>query len=167
MSSLLIRDARPDEREKVRTLTRLAYDEFSTTMSPEAWRALHAAVERVLHDSGAGECIVADDEGRIVGSVFLYPADVAPYDGGNVQPLPELRLLAIAPNARRRGIGRALVDECIRRSKMSGAAALGLHTSKSLGAAIAMYEAMGFRRVPERDFQPEGAELVQGYQLAL
>jgi ribosomal protein S18 acetylase RimI-like enzyme len=99
--------------------------------------------------------------------VFLYPADVAPYDGGNVQPLPELRLLAIAPNARRRGIGRALVDECIRRSKMSGAAALGLHTSKSLGAAIAMYEAMGFRRVPERDFQPEGAELVQGYQLAL
>lgn len=166
MSSLLIRDARSDEREKVETLTRLAYDEFAAVMAPDAWHALHAAMERVLRDPGSAQCIVADDEERIVGSVFLYPAGAAAYDDDALRS-PELRLLAIAPNARRRGIGRALVEECVRRSQASGAAELGLHTSKSLGAAIALYESMGFRRVPERDFQPKGAELVQGYRLQI
>jgi ribosomal protein S18 acetylase RimI-like enzyme len=58
-----------------------------------------------------------------------------------------------------------LVDECVRRAKASGAAELGLHTSKSMRAAIRMYERMGFVRAPEHDFHPEGAELVQGYRL--
>lgn len=167
MSALTVRDARPEDREKVEAITRLAYEEFARSMEPSAWRALESAMERVLRDPGAGQCIVADDDERVVGSVFLYPAGTVPYDGGEALPFPEFRLLAIAPNARRRGVGRALVDECIRRAKTSGATELGLHTSKSLQAAVAMYEAMGFRRAPERDFQPEGAELVQGYRLTL
>jgi ribosomal protein S18 acetylase RimI-like enzyme len=167
MSALSIRDARPEEREKVDTLTRAAYAEFAGVMEPGAWGALEAAVGRVLKDPGPAQCIVADDDGRLVGSVFLYPAGVSAYAGAEVQAYPEIRLLAIAPNARRRGVGRALVHECIRRASASGATELGLHTSKSLGAAIAMYEAMGFTRVPSRDFQPDGAELVQGYHLVL
>ena len=167
MSALSIRDARPEDRDKVATLTRLAYAEFADLMTPSAWGALEAAVERALKKPGPAQCIVAEDDQRIVGSVFLYPAGASAYAGGEVQTYPEIRLLAIAPNARRRGIGRALVDECIRRAIASGATELGLHTSKSLVAAIAMYEAIGFTRVPERDFQPEGAELVQGYRLGL
>lgn len=167
MSALSIRDARPEDRETVAALTRAAYAEFAGVMQPSAWDALEAAVKRVLKEPGPAQCIVAEDEWRIVGSVFLYPAGVSAYDGADVQEYPEIRLLAIAPNARRRGVGRALVDECVRRAIASGATELGLHTSKSLGAAIAMYEAMGFTRVPERDFQPEGAELVQGYRLVL
>jgi ribosomal protein S18 acetylase RimI-like enzyme len=167
MSGLSIRDARPEERERVKTLTRLAYAEFADVMTPSAWQALEAAVEGVLKNPGPAECIVAEDAERLVGSVFLYPAGAALYARAEQQAYPELRLLAIAPNARRRGVGRALVDECIRRAHASGASELGLHTSKSLAAAIAMYESMGFTRVPERDFQPDGAELVQGYRLML
>ncbi len=148
-------------------MTRLAYDEFAASMEPKAWRALESAMNAVLDDPGAAECIVAEDDGRIVGSVFLYPAGAAAYRGGNVQPSPEFRLLAVAPNARGRGVGRALVEECVRRSRATGATELGLHTSKSLTAAIALYEAMGFTRVPDRDFRPDGAELVQGYRLSL
>jgi ribosomal protein S18 acetylase RimI-like enzyme len=167
MSALSIRDARPQEREKVDTLTRAAYAEFADVMEPGAWSALEAAVARVLKDPGPAQCIVAEDEGRLVGSVFLYPAGESAYARGDVQQYPEIRLLAIAPNARRRGVGRALVAECIRRAIASGATELGLHTSKSFGAAIAMYEAMGFTRVAARDFRPDGAELVQGYHLVL
>jgi len=32
-------------------------------------------------------------------------------------------------------------------------------------AALRLYERMGFVRDPERDFQPPGAELVEGYLL--
>jgi hypothetical protein len=34
-------------------------------------------------------------------------------------------------------------------------------------AAARLYERMGFVRDPERDFQPPGAELVEGYLLRL
>jgi hypothetical protein len=34
-------------------------------------------------------------------------------------------------------------------------------------AAVRMYERLGFVRVPEHDFQPEGAELVTAYRLRL
>ena len=167
MSALLIRDARPEDREKIQTLTRRAYEEFASVMEPAAWRALEKAMNAVLNDPGAAESIVAEDDGRIVGSVLLYPAGAASYEGGDAVPSPELRLLAVAPNARGRGVGRALVEECIRRARASGATELGLHTSKSLTAAIALYESFGFTRTPERDFQPDGAEVVQGYRLRL
>jgi ribosomal protein S18 acetylase RimI-like enzyme len=167
MSRLVVRDAHADERDKVETLTRLAYDEFATAMEPSAWKALESAMNAVLRDSADAQIIVADDDGRIVGSVFLYPANARPYGDGDVLASPEFRLLAVAPNARGRGVARALVEECIRRAKAHGATELGLHTSKSLTAAIALYERLGFTRVPERDFQPEGAELVQGYRIGL
>jgi ribosomal protein S18 acetylase RimI-like enzyme len=167
VSALNVRDALPEEREKVEALTHLAYDEFAKVMTPPAWKALESAMRRALRDSGDAECIVADDETRIVGSVFLYPANVAPYGDGEVASSPEFRLLSVSPSARRRGVARALIDECVRRARTSGATELGLHTSKSLGAAIALYEAMGFTRTPERDFHPDGAELVQGYRLIL
>jgi ribosomal protein S18 acetylase RimI-like enzyme len=99
---------------------------------------------------------------------MLFPPAAAAY-GDTVQapPWPELRLLAVSPEARGMGVGRLLVDECVRRARASGATELGLHTSKSMETAIGMYRRMGFVRAPEHDFQPEGAELVEGYRLRL
>jgi ribosomal protein S18 acetylase RimI-like enzyme len=69
--------------------------------------------------------------------------------------------------ARGRGIGQALMDECLRRARAGGATSIGLHTSDSLRAAVRMYERMGFERNPDEDFQPPGAELVKAYRLRL
>jgi ribosomal protein S18 acetylase RimI-like enzyme len=80
---------------------------------------------------------------------------------------PELRLLAVAPEARGLGAGEALVAECVRRARAAGAAELGLHTSASMRSAVRLYERLGFVRAPERDFHPPGAELVEAYRLPL
>jgi ribosomal protein S18 acetylase RimI-like enzyme len=129
---------------------------------------LREAVLAGLEAEGAAERIVAEQEGALIGSVMLYPPAADAYgDGRAGARWPELRLLAVAPAARGRGVGTALVRECVRRAESMGASALGLHTSESLRAAIRMYERMGFVRDPEQDFQPEGAELVMGYRLAV
>jgi ribosomal protein S18 acetylase RimI-like enzyme len=137
-------------------------------MEPAAWAELEQALLRAV-DSGAGaERIVAEHAGRVVGSVMLFPPSAAAYgDAAEAPPWPELRLLAVSPEARGMGVGRLLVDECVRRARASGAAELGLHTSRSMETAIGMYRRMGFVRAPEHDFQPEGAELVEGYRLRL
>lgn len=136
-------------------------------MPPATWLGFKAAMDSVLADSGSSTCIVADSDEALVGSVFLYPGGARPYPDGDALPEPEFRMLAVAPNARGRGIGRALVEECIRRARAAGARELGLHSSRSFRSAVAMYERMGFARVPERDFHPPGAEVVEGYRLTL
>jgi ribosomal protein S18 acetylase RimI-like enzyme len=165
---VLLRDARDEDRTAVRALTLQAYSEYEWVMEPSAWAELEAAIRRAVDGESAAERIVAVHEGRIVGSVMLFPRETATYGGSlEAPPWPELRLLAVSPEARGMGVGRLLVDECVRRARASGATELGLHTSRSMETAIGMYRRMGFVRAPEHDFQPEGAELVEGYRLRL
>ncbi|HEU4884419.1 MAG TPA: GNAT family N-acetyltransferase [Longimicrobium sp.] len=167
-AELLIRDARPDERDAIRTLTMQAYEQYASVMEPDAWAGLAGAVQAGLDAPGADR-IVAERGGRLLGCVALFPpdADAYPGEGGAVASWPELRLLAVAPEARGAGVGQALVEECARRARRMGASELGLHSSRSMAAAIRMYRRMGFVRAPDHDFQPEGAELVEGYRLPL
>ena len=163
-----VRDARADERAAVRALTLAAYAEHAHVMAPAAWAALDGAVRAALDADGAAERIVAEHDGALVGSVHLYPPATDAYGAlADHAPWPELRLLAVAPAARGLGVGGALVAECARRARRMGAAALGLHTSRSMGAAMRLYARLGFVRDPARDFQPPGAELVEGYVLPL
>jgi predicted N-acetyltransferase YhbS len=166
---VVIRDARPDDRPAVRELTLRAYAEFGEIMAPVAWAGLDRAVRGVLDaEPVEAERIVAERDGRIVGSVLLYPPAVDAYDGAVGRAnWPEVRLLAVDPDERGRGIGKALMAECIRRARSHGASELGLHSSDSLRAAVTMYERMGFERAPVYDFQPPGAELVKAYRLSL
>jgi GNAT superfamily N-acetyltransferase len=167
-SPFSIRDARADDRAAIRDLTLAAYAEYATIMAPTAWDGLRQAVLAGLEDEGAIERIVAEQDGALLGSVMLYPAAANAYGNAVVEASwPELRLLAVAPEARGQGIGTALVQECMRRARRAGASALGLHTSESLQAAIRMYERMGFVRAPEGDFQPEGTELIMAYRVTL
>jgi GNAT superfamily N-acetyltransferase len=99
---------------------------------------------------------------------MLYPASADAY-GGSVRPAPwpEVRLLAVPPDARGSGVAKALMEECFRRVRASGSTRIGIHTSRSMVVAIEMYRRMGFRREPDYDFQPPGAELVEAYTLDL
>lgn len=169
---LHIRDAHPDERAAIEQLTLEAYAEYATVMAPSAWaglrEALHTALDAAFSGALAVERIVAVDADQLLGSVLLYPASADVY-GGETDPVgwPELRLLAVVPAARGTGVGRALVDECVRRARRAGATALGLHSSASMQTAVRLYERIGFVRDPAHDFHPDGAELVQAYRLSL
>jgi GNAT superfamily N-acetyltransferase len=163
-----IRNARPDEHDAIAALTRLAYAEFASVMEPTAWQAFTDAMQGALDADAPAARIVAEENGTLVGSAMLYPASSTAYADDRLRvSWPEVRLVAVRPDRRGRGIARALMDECIRRARGAGAEAIGLHTSRSFRAAIQMYTAMGFERVPEHDFRPPGAELVEAYRLRL
>ncbi|MEO6528074.1 MAG: GNAT family N-acetyltransferase [Gemmatimonadaceae bacterium] len=167
-STVRIRAARAEELPRIAELTKRAYGEYATTMEPSAWRALEAAMHSALaHDSGVTR-LVAELDGDVVGSAALYAPDIEAYDGlASRLPWPEVRLVAVDPAARGRGIAHLLVMECARRAQETGASDLGLHTSHSMRTAKQLYERLGFVRDPERDFHPPGAELVEGYRLSL
>lgn len=167
-TTLLIRDAQPADRDAVRDLTLAAYEEYAATVPEAFWAVYRRNLVATLDAAGPEDRIVAEQGGVVVGSVFLYPPEAAAYGArGQGSPWPEVRLLAVPPSSRGRGIGRALMDECARRARASGAGALGLHTMDMMRAAVRMYERMGFVRASETDFAPGGGIFVKGYRLDL
>src|SRR5262249_9740132 len=139
------------------------------TMSSGAWEELKGAVLSGLATADTADLIVAEIDGEIVGSVLLFPPGVDAYalEGSEANTVPEVRLLAVRPECGGQSLARKLMDECIRRSQNFGADYLGLHTSKSMRAAMALYASMGFERAPHLDFRTDKSELIEGYRLRL
>jgi GNAT superfamily N-acetyltransferase len=168
VDGLRIRDARSDDRDAIEAVTLAAYEQYAALM-PAHWEGYRQNILATLAAAQPDAQIVAEEEGRIVGTVLLYPAGtvMAGFGGESITLAePEVRLLAVAPEARGLGVGVALMNECIRRARQSGAAALTLHTTDIMQAAMRLYARLGFRRAPELDL-PVPGETIKGYRLGL
>jgi ribosomal protein S18 acetylase RimI-like enzyme len=62
-------------------------------------------------------------------------------------------MLAVAPSAQGRGVGRALSVECIDRARARRARRVALHSTPWMQTAHRLYESLGFVRAPDRDLQ--------------
>ncbi len=164
-----IRDAKQDELQKIREQRVQAYRDHTNAIPTEHWQALKKAISSEADQQPGVELIVAELEGDIVGSVALFPAKTDAYEGYvDVLDYPELRVLAVAPEARGKGVASALIDECIRRTKAKGYDTLGLHTGEFMKDAISLYERYGFQRLPQHDFEPANdGVIVKAFHLPL
>ena len=162
-----VRDAGVEDLDQVSLIIRDAYQEYQANFSPAVWERYSRDIMDVRSRLDTSELIVAEYSGRLVGAVTFY-SNTSPSDqGGWPAGWTGIRLLAVHPDARGMGIARVLMDECVRRSRLRSATALGLHTTELMGIARGMYERMGFVRVPEYDFQAGSEVVVMGYRLDL
>jgi ribosomal protein S18 acetylase RimI-like enzyme len=167
-NNLKIREARIEDRDAARKITLSAFRQYAAVMPPPRWEGYRENILATLTEVAPALHFVAEKDGMIVGSVLLYPPGTA-FSTTDEGPLtcPEVRLLAVAPEARGQGIGAALMKECTRRARRLGAACLNLHTTDMMQVAMRMYERMGFVRVPELDFHPYPNITVKAYRLEL
>jgi DNA-binding MarR family transcriptional regulator/predicted GNAT family acetyltransferase len=103
------------------------------------------------HDPAREGCWIAELDGAPAGSVMLV-------DTGN--GVAKLRLLIVEPHARGRGIGRRLVEHCIKFTRDAGYRKIALWTQSVLTDARRIYESAGFVRVEEKPHRSFGVDLV-------
>lgn len=105
------------------------------------------------HLEGKGDLLVAADaDGQILGVVLLLSEHSELRQIARPQEA-EFRILAVSQAARGKGVGRALVEECISRAKKRRARWVVLSTQPFMHAAMRLYESLGFQRHIHRDWQ--------------
>jgi ribosomal protein S18 acetylase RimI-like enzyme len=169
-----VRDAHRSDRRAARAVLLAAYREYAAVLPPAVFGPYLADIlDLDARDGGpgglrersgsppvvpAGRLLVAEHDRRVVGAVSFYE-DAAAEGLGWPAGWAGLRALGVDPAARRLGAGRALMDACLERALAARAPVLCLHTAAFMTAAVAMYEAMGFRRAPSFDFEvPAGGD---------
>ncbi len=126
----------------------------------------YAETLRLLGADGTGEVLVAVDGERLLGTIMYEPwspdSEVA-----RSADEAEIRAFAVAPQARGLGVGRALVNALVERSREEGVVRVVLSTLPQMRAAQFVYRARGFTRAPERDWTPVPGVDLQVYELEL
>lgn len=164
---LVIRDARSEELNDISLLIKEAYVEYQHSLPREPWKFYLENIMDVDSRLAVSELIVAELDKQLVGAVTLYLEASSSSQEGWPEGWAGVRILAVRPACRRRGIGRSLMEECIRRCRKLGIKAIGLHTGPAMTIGRKMYEDMGFVRAPEYDFEPRPGVIVVAYRLGL
>ena len=166
---MIVRDARPAELAEIGALRVAAYEAGGFLSDASHY----GETLRTLGHDGIGQILVAvgnEGEGnrthRLLGTVMLqlWPHAEHVVRGPDEA---EFRALAVAPEARGRGVGRALLRAVIDRSRACGVQRPLLSTQATMLAAQHLYMEAGFRRLPERDWDPVPGFTLLAYGLDL
>lgn len=120
----------------------------------DAWDA--AALASILAMKGA-EARLAEEVEQPLGLLFAVILGEE----------AEILTLGVAPRARRRGIARLLLDDLFARARALGARRVVLEVAADNSAALALYEAAGFRTVGLRHgyYQRENGPAIDAWLL--
>lgn len=81
---------------------------------------------------------VLEEDGKIIGGGGIFPTANLP------EATCELVKLYLYPEARGKGLGKALMDKCFESAKQLGYENIYLESMPELNQAVSMYERMGF-----------------------
>jgi ribosomal protein S18 acetylase RimI-like enzyme len=188
MGDVMIREARPGELAAVGDVRVAAYAAggfLSPGYAPEL-RALGGAGDGTVlvavpddatsagatsarrRDGGAGGPAGGDGPGPglIAGTIMLVTWPLP----GELVAGPdeaEIRALAVTPGVQQGGVGTRLLLTALNWAELAGARRVVLSTLPEMRAAHRLYERIGFRRLPDRDWSPRPGVQLLAYCLEL
>ena len=179
MPDLLIRVATDDDVAAAGALTAQAYqtdglvrdgDDYVDELLDAVRRSREASllvalatVEDKFDDTGedrAEDTVdhVDEDAPAVVGTITIAPAGTSYAEIAEPGEV-ELRMLAVSPETRRRGIAESLMRAAMREAVSLRAQRVVLSTLEEMTSAHRLYDRLCFTRVPDRDWHHEDVAL--------
>ena len=147
---LTYRIANLSDFEKLKSLGKESYNEFSKILTKENWGKMNTSLESdktlttLIEKSVVYIC---EKESEIIGMIYFVSSV-------NATELFKddwsyIRFLGVNTKFRGNGIGKKLTDLCIDYAKNTDEKYIALHTSEFMGVARRIYEERGFKKVSE------------------
>lgn len=146
-----VRRARPDELEKIGQLTLASYL-ADGMVNPDGAYAMEL-VDAPRRARDAELLVAVDSKDALLGTITICVPG-SPLGQLSRPGELEFRMLAVAPGARRRGVGELLVRAVLARAGEIGAHRVVLCTAAEMHVAHRLYARLGFTRLPQLDWCP-------------
>ncbi len=143
-----IRPVTPGEMTEAGAVTVAAYGTVDDIVLSDGYAA---DLRDVATRTTGATVLVAVEDGRVLGTVTLVEDPSSRWSEGLAEGEFGIRMLGVAPEARGRGVGTALLVACLDRARQAGAVRAVLHSTASMTAAHRIYMRAGFVRRPGRD----------------
>jgi len=151
----MTRLAKKDEWERIANLTKVAYGEYAKDADPDFWSLYETRTrDLILGDESLVRLVIIDGEEIAASAIYVPPSK---------NKYPEMRLLAVHPDFRNKGLANKLIEACELRARDEGYEFMTLHTTSLMTTAKAMYERRGYERYEDLDFKPVPTFTVWGY----
>ncbi len=138
---IIVRAATNDDCARVRELVFEILDEYGLQGDPDGIDRDISDIESNFTDRGGIFEVLENEEGKMVGTVGLYPLD---------DRRVELRKMYFVPEIRGKGRGKQILTRMIRIAADSGFKQIVLETASVLKEAIGLYEKFGFKETTDK-----------------
>jgi putative acetyltransferase len=146
----VLREATPADANAISSLLRVAFQEFESQYTPEAFIASVPPDAHVLARLEEGPLWVAERQSSLIGTVAAACA----------RDSVLVRGMAVHPSARGLGLGRILLEQTENFARRHGRERLSLYTTAFLKGAIHLYQMAGFHFTGETA-NPHGVKLLR------
>jgi len=148
---LVVRDAVPADYPAIRDIVLVAYRQYAELIAPDIFSAYLADLLDLETHARHGRLLVVEADQWVCAFAAWYP-DASVQGVGWPSGWASGRALAVHPAARGTGAARVLLATGERLTREAGAPVLAFHTVSFMTGAIALYERLGYCRVPEFDY---------------
>ncbi|MEI4769102.1 GNAT family N-acetyltransferase [Psychrobacillus sp. FJAT-51614] len=154
-SVITIDTLKEHEKDIVRQLLVESYSQFkSSYMNVQDWLDYAKDLKESVDNPAVDKILVARDGETLLGTLQLFTNSNAAYGRPELEiHSPIIRMLAVSPNARGKGIAQALLKESIHYAREKNSKHVYLHTSDKMTSAIRLYEWLGFKRDTSKEFK--------------
>lgn len=158
LNDLTVRVATPADFEAIGALTLAAYRGDGQTWPGHRYESTLSDVSRRAE---AGTLLVCTDpSGTVLGSVLLVFHD-SEFSELAREGEAEFRMLAVSPQAQRRGVGETLVRACLDRAREGSCTSVVICVRDFAQDGQRLYQRLGFTPEPSLDWSPmEGVLLL-------
>jgi len=152
--NIQVRQAALTDTESIVRVIKAVYDEYGFSWDPEGYHADLYDLQTHYFSHG-DRFYVAEIDGVVqgTGALEMFPAHPA----GFADPLPRIggcdcsiERVYVHPDARRRGLGRAITLQVIADARLAGRTKMEIWSDKRFTEAHLLYQKMGARVVAER-----------------
>lgn len=139
---IAIRPIEPRDNEAIASIIRAVLSEFGAAKKGTVF--YDPTTDDLFHLFGksGSAYFIAEAGDKVMGGCGIYPTEGLP-DG-----CCELVKLYLLPEARKAGLGKRLIEQCISVAKAFGYTQMYLESLPELSKAVSLYERMGFTYLP-------------------
>ncbi|WP_160719317.1 GNAT family N-acetyltransferase [Bacillus sp. USDA818B3_A] len=154
INQISIDELAEEEKETVRKLLVESYQQYEHEYNnAQVWEEYLTNIKASVDNPDVEKILIAKSEDKILGTLQLFSSSDKAYQRPELQiSSPIIRLLAVHPDARGRGIAQELLKAGLQYARSQGVKQLYLHSGDKMQRAIRLYEWFGFKRDHAKEF---------------